>query len=29
VLLAAGYLLIMCGVYTAAIANANPGYVND
>ena len=34
VLLAAGYLLIMCGVYTAAwvlpeIATANPGYVND
>ena len=33
-LLAAGYLLIMCGVYTAAwvfpeIATANPGYVND
>jgi hypothetical protein len=34
VLLAAGYLLIMCGVYTAIwvmpeIATANPGYVND
>jgi hypothetical protein len=34
VLLAVGYLLIMCGVYTAAwvlpeIAGANPGYVND
>lgn len=34
VLLAAGYLLIMCGVYAAAyvlpeIAGSNPGYVND
>jgi hypothetical protein len=33
-LLAAGYLLIMCGVYTAAyvlpeIASSNPGYVGD
>jgi hypothetical protein len=33
-LLAAGYLLIMCGVYTAAyvlpeIAGSTPGYVND
>ena len=33
VLLAAGYLLIMCSVYVAAyvfpeIAKANPGYVN-
>ena len=34
VLLAAGYLLIMCGVFAAAyvfpeIAESNPGYVND
>lgn len=34
VVLAAGYLLIMCGVYAAAymlpeIARVNPGYVND
>ena len=34
VLLAAGYLLIMCSAYTAAwvlpeIATANPGHVND